>query len=124
MNIYVGNLSYQATEDDLQKLFEAYGQVKSVAVIKDKFTGRSRGFAFVEMANKSEAVAAIQALNEKEFMGRNLRINEAQPRENRGGGGYGNRDRGGGGGGGYGGRDRDRGGYGSRDRGYNDRDRY
>jgi RNA recognition motif-containing protein len=106
MRIYVGNLSYRTTEEELRALFEAYGDVAEVRVITDRETGRSRGFAFVEMANEAEARAAIEGLNEKEHMGRALRINEAQPRKDGGGGGR--RERrprrggGGGGGGGYG----------------------
>ena len=88
MNIYVGNLSRDVTEADLRQLFEQYGQVESVAVIKDKFSGESRGFGFVELASKAEAEAAITALNGKEFKRRTLTVNEAKPRtENRGGGG-------------------------------------
>lgn len=81
MNIYVGNLSYATTEEDLRAEFASYGQVTSVAVIKDKMTGQSRGFGFVEMPVKSEAIAAIAALNNKELNGRSLRVNEARPRE-------------------------------------------
>lgn len=81
MNIYVGNLAYGTTEEDLRTAFAAYGQVASVAVIKDKMTGQSRGFGFVEMPVKSEAIAAIAALNNKEMHGRALRVNEARPRE-------------------------------------------
>jgi cold-inducible RNA-binding protein len=95
MNIYVGNLSFDAGEADVRGLFEAHGQVASVSIIEDKFTGRPRGFAFVEMATDVEAQAAIAALNGKDFKGRPLTVNEARPRtEHRGGGG-------GGGGGGY-----------------------
>lgn len=83
MNIYVGNLSYQATEDDLREAFEAHGEVKSVNVIMDKMTGQSRGFAFVEMATKEAGEAAISALNGFELRGRPLKINEARPREER-----------------------------------------
>lgn len=83
MNIYVANVSYGSTDDDLKDLFEAYGEVTSAKIIMDKFTGRSRGFAFVEMPNDSEGQAAINALNEKDFMGRNLVVNEAAPREER-----------------------------------------
>lgn len=91
MNIYCGNLSYQATDDDLREAFEAHGQVDSAVVIKDKFTGQSRGFGFVEMPVKTEAIAAIQALNGVELKGRPLKINEARPREERGGGRSGGR---------------------------------
>ncbi|MDA7857970.1 RNA-binding protein [bacterium] len=112
MNIYVGNLSYEVTEEDLQGAFEAFGQITTVSIIKDKFSGRSKGFGFVEMASKEEAQAAITGLNEKELKGRNLSVNEARPRnDNRGGGGGGGRD---GGRGGGGGRDGGRGGGGGR----------
>ncbi len=87
MNIYVGNLSHEMTEEELRKAFEAFGQVESAAVIKDKFTGESRGFAFVEMPAKAEAQAAIAGLNETELQGRTLNVNEARPREDRKGGG-------------------------------------
>ena len=101
-NIYVGNLPYDTTGDDLVELFQSYGTVSSGQVIIDKFSGRSRGFGFVEMASDDEALAAIEALNGTPFGGRPLTVNEARPREDRGGGG----GRGGGyggGGGGYGG---------------------
>jgi RNA recognition motif-containing protein len=105
MNIYVGNLSYKASEEELRQAFSAYGEVSSVAIIKDAATGQSRGFAFVEMPNATEGQTAITAMNGKDLNGRPLKVNEARPREERprreGGGGYG------GGGGGYGG-----GGYG------------
>ena len=95
MKLYVGNLSFDTSESDLRSAFEAHGTVDSVAVVADKFTGRSRGFGFVEMNNAEEAKAAMTDLNEKELDGRKLNVNEARPREdNRGGGG------GGGGGGG------------------------
>jgi RNA recognition motif-containing protein len=88
MNIYVGNLSPEVTEEDLQQAFEAFGQVTSVNVIKDKFSGRSRGFAFVEMPAKTEGQAAIDGLNDKDLKGQSLRVNEARPRpEGRRGGG-------------------------------------
>lgn len=87
MNIYVGNLSHEVTEEELRQEFEAFGQVESVAIIKDKFTGESRGFGFVEMPAKAEAEAAITDLNEKELKGRALNVNEARPREDRKGGG-------------------------------------
>lgn len=106
MNIFVGNLSRDATEEDLRQAFAAFGQVDKVSVLKDKFTGEPRGFGFVEMGNKTEAQAAIAGLNQKELKGRALTVNEARPREdrgNRGGGGGGNRG-GFGGGGGRGGR--------------------
>lgn len=83
MNIYCGNISYDTNEDALKDLFAAYGAVSSVRVIKDRDTGRSKGFAFVDMDNDSEAKEAIEALNEKDYMGRALRINEARPREER-----------------------------------------
>ena len=106
MNIYVGNLSFDAGESDVRQLFEAHGQVASVSIIEDKFTGRPRGFAFVEMAQDAEAQAAIAGLNGKDFKGRPLTVNEARPRtEHRGGSGGGGfkGGRGGSGGGGYGG---------------------
>jgi RNA recognition motif-containing protein len=86
-NIYVGNLDWQTTEDDLRAAFEAYGAVSSVSIIKDKQTGQSRGFAFVEMDSVSEAQAAMNALNEKELNGRTITVNPAKPREERSGGG-------------------------------------
>jgi RNA recognition motif-containing protein len=91
MNIYVGNLSYEVTEEDLKEAFEAFGAVETVKVIKDNYTGRSKGFGFVEMPAKDEAESAINELNDKELKGRTLKVNEARPRtENRGGrGGYG-----------------------------------
>jgi RNA recognition motif-containing protein len=97
MNIYVGNLPFTTGEEELRSTFGAYGEVASVAVIKDQFTGQSRGFGFVEMPNKDEGTAAINALNGKEVKGRALKVNEARPREERRPSG------GGGGGGGYGG---------------------
>ena len=85
MNIYVGNLSYQTTEDDLRKAFESYGTITSVNIIKDKYSGESRGFGFVEMASDEEAKAAMENLNGTDLGGRTLNINEARPRkENRG----------------------------------------
>jgi cold-inducible RNA-binding protein len=101
MKLYVGNLSFQTTNEDLQTLFEQAGTVESVNVIEDRETGRSRGFGFVEMASNEEGLKAIEQFNGKEFNGRNLNVNEARPREERGGGG-GNRG-GGGGRGGFGG---------------------
>lgn len=86
MNIYVGNLSYQASEQDLEKLFTQYGEVSSARIIKDKFTGRSRGFAIVEMNDDASANEAISSLHEKQFMERNLIVNEARPREEKTGG--------------------------------------
>jgi RNA recognition motif-containing protein len=91
MNIYVGNLSFDSTDEDLRQAFEAFGQVESAQVIRDRASGRSRGFGFVEMPNQTEALAAIEGLNDTELQGRNLRVNEARPREDRGGGGRGGR---------------------------------
>jgi RNA recognition motif-containing protein len=88
MNIFVGNLSYRSTEEGLRTLFEPYGDVDAVRVIKDRDTGQSRGFGFVEMPNDDEARAAIAALNGTDFDGRTINANEARPREDRGGGGY------------------------------------
>jgi len=99
MDIYVGNLPYQVDDHQLQELFAEHGTVTSARVIVDKFSGDSKGFGFVEMPDKSEALDAIKATNEQNFMGRPLRVNESQPKP-RGGGG----NRGGGGGGGGGGR--------------------
>ena len=88
MNIYVGNLSSEVTEDDLQQAFEAFGGITSVRIIKDKFSGASRGFGFVEMPAKAEAQAAISELNGQELKGQTLKVNEARPRpDNRRGGG-------------------------------------
>lgn len=86
MNIYVGNLPFRTTDDDLRRTFEAHGSVKSAQVVMDRETGRSRGFGFVEMANDEEGRAAISALDGAEFDGRNLRVNEAQPRGQQRGG--------------------------------------
>lgn len=83
MNIYVGNLSYDMTEDGLREAFEAHGEVASAAIITDKFSGRSKGFGFVEMPDNTAAQAAIEDLNGKEMQGRPLRVNEARPREDR-----------------------------------------
>ena len=96
--IYVGNLSFNTDDDQLAQMFQPFGQVSSASVIKDKFTGRSRGFGFVEMANNEEADKAIAEINGKNIDGRALKVSEAQPREDkpRGGGGFG-------GGSGYGG---------------------
>ena len=100
-NIFVGNLSYQATEDDLHQAFAQYGNVERVNIITDRTTGQPRGFAFVEMTNRAEADAAIQALNGAEIHGRAVNVNEAQPKPS--GGGFGGRGgRGGGGGRGHG----------------------
>ncbi len=138
--MYVGNLSYDVTQEELQALFEAHGAVSDVFIVKDRESGRPRGFAFVTMETKESMDAAIEALNGADFMGRNLAINEARPREERpsggggyggggggrggnGGGGYGGGGRGGNGGGGYGGGGgrggNDRGGRGGNDRGGN-----
>lgn len=104
MNLYIGNLPYDVSEDELREAFEAYGDVSSVNLIKDRETGRMRGFGFVEMPNDNEAQAAIDGMNEKEFHGRKLVVNQARPREERGerrpGGFSGGRRREGGGGGG------------------------
>jgi len=81
MNLYVGNLNWQTTDTDLQTAFEAFGQVTSVTIIKDKYTGQSRGFGFVEMADDGEGQAAIDGLNGKELDGRTLRIDRARPRD-------------------------------------------
>ena len=89
-NIYVGNLSYDATEQDVRSAFEQYGQVSSVSIVMDRETGRSRGFAFVEMQSANEAKQAIEGLNLQDIAGRKVTVNEARPRtENRGGGGGG-----------------------------------
>lgn len=106
-NIYVGNLSYQTTQQDLEAAFAAYGQVDTVNIIRDRDTGQSRGFAFVEMAVDADAENAIRGLNGAQLDGRSLKVVEAQPREARGGGGGGGRRQGGGGGGGFGGRRRE-----------------
>ena len=98
MNIYVGNLSYDTGNAELQEAFSQYGAVDDARVVEDKYTGRSRGFGFVEMANEAEAQKAIAGLNGADLQGRTLTVNEARPRENRRSGG------GGGGGGGYGSR--------------------
>lgn len=88
MNIYVGNLSRDVSEEDLRQAFEAFGQIESVNIIKDKFSGEPRGFGFVEMPSKTEAQSAIDGLNGKDLKGQSLNVNEARPRsENRQGGG-------------------------------------
>ena len=120
MNIYVGNLSQETTDEDLRQAFEAFGQVESATVIKDRFSGESRGFGFVEMPSKTEAQTAIEQMNGKDVKGRAVSVNEARPKAPRagggGGGGGGGRSGGGHGGGGgrkpggFGGGDRDRGG--------------
>ena len=114
MNIYVGNLSNDATEEDLRQAFEAFGEVSNINIIKDRFSGESRGFGFIEMPTKTEAEAAIEALNGQEIKGRAVNVNEARPkadsrrgsgggRGGRGGRGGGRGGRGGSGSGGYGG---------------------
>jgi len=106
--LYVGNLSFHTSSDDLRDHFAQIGNVESAQVVEDRMTGRSRGFGFVEMTSPDEAAAAIDQLNGKEFGGRNLTVNEARPRTDRGpGGGQGGRGGYGGGGGGGGGRGRD-----------------
>jgi cold-inducible RNA-binding protein len=146
MNIYVGNLAREVSEDELRAAFEAYGKVSSVSLLKDRLTGEPRGFAFVEMPNQAEGQAALTALNGASLKGRSLRVDEARPRaeggagggSRGGGGGFGGRGgggggyggggggyggRGGGGGGGYGGRSGGGGGgRGGRGGGYGDRD--
>ena len=93
MNIYVGNLSQESTEGDLREAFEAFGQVTSVKIITDKYTGESRGFGFVEMPNTSEAQAAISGLDGKDLKGRTVKVNEARPRRDDRRGGFGGRRR-------------------------------
>ncbi|MCI0401632.1 MAG: RNA-binding protein [Gammaproteobacteria bacterium] len=83
MKIYVGNLSYGVTEDEIKNLFSQYGEVSSVSMITDKFTGQSKGFGFVEMAKQSEAEEAIKSLNGSSMKGRNIKVNQARPREDR-----------------------------------------
>jgi RNA recognition motif-containing protein len=100
--LYIGNLAYSATSEDLEALFSRAGKVESAAVVTDKFSGRSKGFGFVEMADATDAANAIESLNDSEFQGRRIKVAEARAQEQRGPGG-------GGGGGGYGG-----GGYGGR----------
>ncbi len=102
--LYVGNLSYSVSSSDLEQMFAEFGTVQSAQVIQDRDTGRSKGFGFVEMSSDAEAQAAIQGLNDQQHEGRPLAVNEARPREDRGGGGGGGGGgRGGRGGGGYGG---------------------
>ena len=109
MNIYIGNLSHDVTDEDLRQAFESCGEIASANVIKDKFSGDSRGFGFVEMPDKTEAEAAINSMNGKEVKGRPIKVNEARPRSEgrrgggggRSGGGGGRRGGGGGGGGRY-----------------------
>ena len=105
MNIFVGNLSRDASEDDVRQAFQPFGEIATVNIIMDKFTRESKGFGFVEMPTKTEAEAAIAGLNGKELKGRALTVNEARPKEDRksGGGGFGGGRRSGGGGGGFGG---------------------
>jgi cold-inducible RNA-binding protein len=109
--LYVGNLAFQTTSEELNQLFAQAGTVESASVVEDRMTGRSRGFAFVEMSTKEEAASAIEQLNGKEVGGRALKVNEAKPRENRAGGGGRGFGGGGGGRGGFGG---NRGGGGGR----------
>ncbi len=101
MKLYVGNLSYQTSSDDLQQMFAKAGTVESASVVEDRETGRSRGFGFVEMSSNEEGKAAIEQFNGQEMGGRALNVNEAKPREDRGGsrGGFGGNRNGGGGGG-------------------------
>jgi len=101
MNIYVGNLSYDASTENLRQAFEAYGEVSSATIVKDKYSGQSRGFAFVEMPNSAEAQTAIENLNGKDLSGKQMNVSEARPRADRGGPGGrgGNRGRSGFGGG-------------------------
>ena len=101
MKLFVGNLPFSATEDEIRSAFEAHGEVSDVAVIMDRETGRPRGFAFVEMPDSGQANAAIEALNNSDFGGRSMTVNEARPREDRPRGGGGGGFRGGGGGGGF-----------------------
>jgi RNA recognition motif-containing protein len=102
MKLYVGNLSFNSSNQDLEQLFGEVGTVESVNIIEDRETGRSRGFAFVEMSSQAEGEAAIATLNGKEVDGRELKVNEAKPQEKRAGGGFGGGGRGGYGGGGGG----------------------
>ncbi len=120
--LYVGNLSYSVDSSELEQMFGQFGQVSSAQIINDRDTGRSKGFGFVEMPNDDEADAAVNALNGQQHMGRALTVNEAKPREDRGGGGYGGGRGGGGYGGGGGGGSR--GGYGGGGGGRGGRDRY
>jgi len=100
INIYVGNLSFDTSEDQLKDLFGSYGTVESAKIITDQFTGRSKGFGFIEMSNREEGMNAIKQLNSTQLDGRTLKVNEARPRGERGGGGGDSRRGGGGGGGG------------------------
>ena len=81
MNIYVGNLSYEITDDEVKDLFSPHGEISSVSIIKDKQSGQSKGFGFIEMPNQAEAEEAIKALNESELKGRNIKVNQARPKE-------------------------------------------
>ncbi len=83
MNIYVGNLDYTVTEDDLKEAFSEFGEISSVRLVSDKFSGKSKGFGFIEMPDNSEAEAAMNALNESSFKGRDIKVNQAKPREDR-----------------------------------------
>jgi RNA recognition motif-containing protein len=85
MNIYVGNLSFDASEEDLRKVFSEFGQVSSATIVKDKYSGQARGFGFVEMPERTEAQTAIENLNGKELLGRQMNVSEARPRTDRGG---------------------------------------
>ena len=105
MNIYISNLSFKVEDSDLKQLFDEYGEVSSAKVITDKYTGRSRGFGFVEMPDNDAAQKAIEELNQAEFDGKVITVNEARPREDKPRGNFGGGDRRRGGGGGY---DRDR----------------
>ncbi|MGI8408401.1 MAG: RNA recognition motif domain-containing protein [Pyrinomonadaceae bacterium] len=118
MKLYVGNLSFDTSNSELQELFATIGTVESATVVEDRDTGRSRGFGFVEMSTKEEGDNAIDQLNGKEINGRELKVNEAKPRENRAGGGGGGYGGGGGGYGGGGGRGGNRGGGGGGGGGY------
>jgi RNA recognition motif-containing protein len=91
VNIYIGNLSFDTTEESLRQAFEGYGEVSTVSIVTDRYTGKSRGFGFVEMPSKDEAEAAITGLNGQELDGQTLNVNEARPRTERGGGGRGGR---------------------------------
>ncbi len=93
LRLFIGNLSFKTTEGELETLLAESGSVSSVTIIMDRFSGRSRGFGFIEMGSEEEAQAAIERLNGYEFEGRALTVNEAKPQERRGGGGYGDRDR-------------------------------
>jgi RNA recognition motif-containing protein len=111
MNIYVGNLSWQMTDEDLRTLFEQYGSVTSAKIVKDKVSGRSKGFGFVEMPDDSEAQNALSSLYESEVLGRKIIVNEAQPKPQNGGGGGGFKKRSFGGGGNSGGGGYKKGGF-------------